>query len=53
MNVLVIDDHPLILSAMKSLVQRLGDQVRVAGVATAHAAREALAATPDFDLALL
>jgi DNA-binding NarL/FixJ family response regulator len=53
MNVLVIDDHPLILSAMQSLVQRLGDDVGVTGAASAQAARDVLAAAPDFDLALL
>lgn len=53
MNVLVIDDHPLILSAMQSLVQRLAEDVRVTAVATAQAAHDALAGGTDFDLALL
>lgn len=53
MNVLVIDDHPLILHAMRSLVQQLGERVDVVTVSTSQSAREALAAAPEFDLALL
>ena len=53
MKVLVIDDHPLILSALQDVVQGLGKDVSVLGVATARAAREALAADPAFDLVLL
>ena len=53
MNVLLIDDHPLILSALQTVVQGLDDEVDVTAVATAQAAREALAAGADFDLALL
>ena len=52
MNVLVIDDHPLILVAMHSLVQRLGDDVRVVTVATAEEARATLQVDSTFDLAL-
>jgi DNA-binding NarL/FixJ family response regulator len=55
MKVLVIDDHPLILSALQNVVQSMGDpgSVRVVGVAGARAARDALAADADFDLVLL
>lgn len=53
MKVLLIDDHPLILSALKSVIQGLGDGVTVIGAASAKEARETLAADPDFDLVLL
>ena len=53
MNVLLIDDHPLILSALQSVIQGLGDHVKVVGVGSARAARETLAANSDFDLVLL
>ena len=53
MKVLLIDDHPLILSALQSVIQGLGDDVTVVGVASARAARETLQANADFDLVLL
>ena len=53
MKVLLIDDHPLILSALQSVIQGLGDDVSVVGVASARAARDTLAAQSDFDLVLL
>lgn len=53
MKVLLIDDHPLILSALKTVIQGLGDDVRVVGAASAAEARAVLAADPDFDLVLL
>ena len=53
MNVLVIDDHPLILHAMRSVVQQLAEQVEVVTVTGSQAARDALAIDADFDLALL
>jgi len=53
MNVLVIDDHPLILHAMRSVVQQLAERVEVVGVTGSQAARDALAAGGDFDLVLL
>ena len=53
MKVLLIDDHPLILSALKTVIQGLGDDVRVVGAASAAEARSVLAADPDFDLVLL
>jgi DNA-binding NarL/FixJ family response regulator len=53
MKVLLIDDHPLILSALKTVIQGLGDNVTVAGVGSAAEARAALKADADFDLVLL
>ena len=53
MRVLLIDDHPLILSALQNVIEGMGDRVAVVGVAGARAAREALAADDDFDLCLL
>jgi DNA-binding NarL/FixJ family response regulator len=53
MKVLLIDDHPLILSALQSVIQGLGDDVTVVGAASARAARDTLKAQPDFDLVLL
>ncbi len=53
MKVLLIDDHPLILSALKSVIQGLGENVTVAGVSSANAARAALVLNADFDLVLL
>lgn len=53
MKVLLIDDHPLILSALQSVIQGLGSEVSVLGAASARAAREALAGDADFDLVLL
>ncbi|MBL8359304.1 MAG: response regulator transcription factor [Rubrivivax sp.] len=53
MKVLLVDDHPLILSALQAVIQGLGDNVSVTGASSAQAAREAIAATPDFDMILL
>jgi DNA-binding NarL/FixJ family response regulator len=53
MKVLLIDDHPLILTALQNVIQGIGNHVAVVGVAGARAAREALAADPAFDLVLL
>ncbi|AKJ27994.1 response regulator [Caldimonas brevitalea] len=53
MQVLLVDDHPLILSALQSVIQGLGDNVVVNGVATARAAREALQRDGSYDLVLL
>ncbi|HSC65749.1 MAG TPA: response regulator transcription factor [Caldimonas sp.] len=53
MKVLLIDDHPLILSALEVVVRRLAQDVSVTCAPNAALAREALAASPDFDLALL
>ena len=53
MKVLVIDDHPLILSALQQVIQGLGSDVTVVGVGSARAARSALQADSDYDLVLL
>ncbi len=53
MKVLLIDDHPLILSALQTVIQGLGDDVTVVGAGSAHEARETLRADSDFDLVLL
>jgi len=53
MKVLLVDDHPLILAALQSVIQGLGDDVTVIGVDSADAARKTLARDADFDLVLL
>ena len=53
MKVLLIDDHPLILSALQTVIQSLGDHVNVATADSARAAREALRLDPSHDLVLL
>jgi DNA-binding NarL/FixJ family response regulator len=53
MKVLLIDDHPLILSALQAVIRGLGDDVTVLGVGSEREARKALAADPDHDLVLL
>jgi DNA-binding NarL/FixJ family response regulator len=52
-KVLLVDDHPLILAALQSVIRGLGDDVTVAGVATEQEARAALAHDADYDLVLL
>ncbi len=53
MKALLIDDHPLILSGLQLVIQGFGDEVSVACVETARAARELLATDADFDIVLL
>jgi DNA-binding NarL/FixJ family response regulator len=53
MKVLLIDDHPLILSALKLVVQGLGDDLEVVGVGSAAQARLVLEEGDDYDLVLL
>jgi DNA-binding NarL/FixJ family response regulator len=53
MKVLLIDDHPLILAALQSVIRGLGDDVTVLGVANESEARAALKQEPDYDLVLL
>ena len=38
MKVLLIDDHPLILSALKSVIEGMGQDVTVVGADSARAA---------------
>ena len=54
MKVLLIDDHPLILTALQKVIEGMGTHVSVVGANSARAAREALAAdSGGFDLMLL
>ncbi|MBG6078950.1 response regulator [Rubrivivax gelatinosus] len=53
MKVLLVDDHPLILSALQAVIRGMGDDVAVLGVASAEAAREALKLDAAHDLVLL
>jgi DNA-binding NarL/FixJ family response regulator len=53
MKVLLVDDHPLILDALRSVIQGMGDDVTVFTAASAAEARASLAADSDFDLVLL
>ena len=53
MKVLLVDDHPLILSALQAVIQGLGDDVQVTGVGSAAAARATMAAASDFEMMLL
>ncbi|RQO56494.1 DNA-binding response regulator [Paucibacter sp. KBW04] len=53
MKVLLIDDHPLILSALKTVIEGLNKEVVVVGADSAAAARLALQQSDDFDLVLL
>jgi DNA-binding NarL/FixJ family response regulator len=53
MKVLLVDDHPLILSALQAVIQTVGSDVTVIGVDSAAAARAQLREDSDFDLVLL
>jgi DNA-binding NarL/FixJ family response regulator len=53
MKVLLIDDHPLVLTALQAVIGNIGSDIEVTGAASAAAARAALAADPDRDLVLL
>jgi DNA-binding NarL/FixJ family response regulator len=53
MKVLLVDDHPLVLSALQTLIPSIGNDIAVVGVETAPAARAALRDDPDFELVLL
>ncbi|HLO95904.1 MAG TPA: response regulator transcription factor, partial [Burkholderiaceae bacterium] len=53
MKVLLIDDHPLILSALQTVISGLDEGVEMVGVETAAAARQRLKDEDDFDLVLL
>jgi DNA-binding NarL/FixJ family response regulator len=53
MKVLLVDDHPLVLSALQAVIQSIGSGTTVVGVDTAAAARTALRDDADFDLVLL
>lgn len=53
MKVLLVDDHPLIRSALQSVIQGLGDNVTVVGAGSAQETRDTLRAASDYDLLLL
>jgi DNA-binding NarL/FixJ family response regulator len=53
MKALLVDDHPLILSGLRAVIEGFGSDVIVACVETARAARDRLAADSGFDLVLL
>ncbi|MBL8333351.1 MAG: response regulator transcription factor [Rubrivivax sp.] len=53
MRVLLVDDHPLILSALQTVVRGIADDVTVEGVDNATAARSLLQRDSSFDLVLL
>jgi DNA-binding NarL/FixJ family response regulator len=53
MKVLLVDDHPLILAALQTVIKGLGDDVTVVGVDNAADAHKALLQEGDFDLVLL
>ncbi len=53
MKALLVDDHPLILTALQSVISGLGSDIVVDGVDSAAAARTRLAEDPDYDLVLL
>lgn len=53
MKVLLIDDHPLILSALETVIVGLVDHTEVVGADSAAQARHQLQTDKDFDLVLL
>jgi DNA-binding NarL/FixJ family response regulator len=53
MKVLLVDDHPLVLSALRAVIQGIGMDTTVVGVDSAAAARATLREDPDYDLVLL
>jgi len=53
MKVLLVDDHPLILSALRAMIELLRPDTDVTALSSAGAARHCLARTADFDLMLL
>lgn len=53
MKVLLIDDHPLILSALQAIIQTLDDQIDVATADTPEAAFDLLAQDSGVELVLL
>ena len=53
MKVLLVDDHPLVLSALEAVIQTIGNDTTVVGVDSAAAARAAMREDADYDLVLL
>ena len=53
MKVLLVDDHPLILAALQSVIRNLGRRRHRGRVGSERDARAMLARDPAFDLVLL
>jgi DNA-binding NarL/FixJ family response regulator len=53
MKVLLVDDHPLVLSALQAVIQSIGMDTTVVGVDSAAGARATLKEDAGFDLVLL
>jgi DNA-binding NarL/FixJ family response regulator len=53
MKVLLVDDHPLVLSALQAVIKSIGSDTTVVGVDSAANARKALEENADLDLVLL
>lgn len=53
MKVLLIDDHPLIVAALESVLRGMSEGMLVSSATDARSGREALRADPDQDLVLL
>ena len=53
MKVLLVDDHPLILLALKTVIEGMGENVSVVVADCAEAARAAIRRQTDFSLVLL
>ena len=53
MKILVVDDHPLVLEALKGVLHQLDAEVDVFDASAADSARELVRAHPDADLMLL
>ncbi len=53
MKILLVDDHPLILSAVQSVISQLDHALELTGAQSAEQARTALQSQGDFDLLLL
>ncbi|WP_157268121.1 response regulator [Azohydromonas aeria] len=53
MKVLLVDDHPLILSALQGVIKGLGSDVSVTTAASARELRQRLSEDADYDLMLL
>jgi DNA-binding NarL/FixJ family response regulator len=53
MNVLLVDDHPLVLSALQAVIKTVGSNTTVKGVHSAADARTVLSRDDSFDLVLL
>ena len=52
MKVLLVDDHPLVLTALQAVIGNIGNDIQVSGAASAAAARQAMVADPEIKLLL-